>query len=122
MKDEFNNVGTIKISEEVIANIANLAACEVDGVIKLTSKNLQGEKNLVANLKPSVKGVNVVTAEDGIELSLHLVVAAGCNVPEVAKRVQENVKESVVNMTGLNVKKVNAFVVGMTENKPEQAE
>ena len=52
------NIGSVKISEEVIAGIAATAACEVEGVIRLSSKNVSSAKHIVANYKQIAKGVN----------------------------------------------------------------
>ena len=50
-----DRVGTVKISEDVIASITNMAACEVEGVSKLVLKSISNIKTAIPNYKPAVK-------------------------------------------------------------------
>ena len=118
MKEEYN-VGSIKISEDVIAGIANMAACEVEGVARLVSKGITNPKSLIANFKPAVKGVSIATTPEGLELTLQAALQQGYKIQDVAKKIQQNVSDAVQNMTGLTVKTVNVIVVGLVESKSE---
>ena len=113
-----DRVGTVKISEDVIASITNMAACEVEGVSKLVLKSISNIKTAIPNYKPAVKGVSIANIPNGgMELTLQIAVKQGHKLQDVAKRVQDNVLDAVQNMTGLSVKKVNVVVAGIVEEK-----
>ena len=111
------SVGTVKISEDVIASISNMAACEAEGVAKLVIKTVPNIKSAVPNYKNPVKGVSIVNSADGMELTLQIAVKQGYKVQNVAKHVQDNVSDAVANMTGLKVKAINVVVAGIVDEK-----
>ena len=113
-----NNIGTIKISEDVIAGIANLAAAEVDGVIKVIPKGISSIKDIIPNLKNVIKGIAVVNGADGLELTMQICVKMGFNMQTVALKVQSSVADAVQTMTGLTVKSVNVVVAAVADEKP----
>lgn len=109
--------GNVKISDDVIATIANIAVSEIDGVVKKyanpESKNILGKKNIS-------KGVRVTKINDDvISLEIDIVVLYGAKLVEVAWNVQDNVKNHVESMTGLSVEKVNVHIVNVEIEKPE---
>ena len=65
-----------------------------------------GRKNLS-------KGVKVKIEENETFIDLYMVMDYGVRIHEVSKEVQGKVKESVENMTGLNVKYVNIHIQGV---------
>ncbi len=109
--------GTIKISEEVIASIANTAAMEIEGVYKVNQKMSPSVKNISAQLKHIVKGVNIINAEDGVDITLQIIIKHGYNIPEVAQKVQRNIADALSGMTGLTIKRVNVIVTSVVEEK-----
>ena len=109
--------GTIEISEEVIASIATTAALEVEGVYKVNQKMSPSVKSLSAQLKHVVKGVNIISSEDGMDITLQIVVKHGCNIPEVSQKVQKNIFDSLSGMTGLSIKRINVIVSNVAEEK-----
>lgn len=107
--------GTIKISEEVIASIASTAAMEIEGVLRVNQKMSSSVKNISAQLKHIVKGVNIINAEDGVDITLQITIKHGYNIPEVARKVQHNVSDALSGMTGLIIKRVNIIVTSVAE-------
>lgn len=115
------NSGNVKISDEVIATIAQIAANEVDGIIG-TGSSFAGEiKQILSKKAPAGKGVKVVTENGEVTLDINVVVEYGAKIPAVSWELQENVKKNVESMTGLSVRKVNIHVVGI-EVKEEETE
>ena len=117
--EEVNNAGCVKISEDVIAGIANTAACEINGVVKLVSKGIAGAKSMIPNFKTAAKGVSIASTEDGMDFVLNIAVKPGVNIQRTAEAVQKNVIEAVQNMTGIKVNKVNVFVVSLVSVQNE---
>lgn len=109
---EENLVDSLKISEEVIAAIAGLAAHQVEGIAGM-SGTLVEDIGAIIGRKSFSKGVRVSRADGEVALDLYLNVKYGARIPEVAFKVQENVKKSVEGMTDLKVTEVNIHVRGV---------
>lgn len=111
--------GNIKISEDVIASIASIAASDTQGVSGLNSGSLKGDLASILGKKNMGKGVKVQIGEkDDVELDICLTIRFGVCVADTARAVQENVKNSVESMTGLQVVGVNVCVAGVTFEEP----
>lgn len=115
------NIGIVKISDEVVSVIANIAAEEINGVSDLQSLTGNNISQLLKGKKVSGKNVKVTLNEDYAIIDLNLAVEYGVKIPEVVASVQENVKRTVETMTGLKVSSVNVNVqniyIPKTENK-----
>lgn len=109
--------GEVKISNDVVGTIANIAASEIQGV-KGLSGGIAGDIAEMFGKKNQAKGVKVNAEDKSVELDLNIIVDFGIRIPEVSWKIQEAVKLSVESMTGLAVKVVNVHVVGV--NMPEE--
>ena len=106
-----SNAGSLKISQDVLATIANFASEEIDGVVSLA--------NTYAPIKSLLKRGSIgrpiqISLNDdvaGIDISVNL--KYGANIPQVAEALQKTVKDAVQNMTGITVSKVNVHVAGI---------
>jgi len=114
-------LGTIRISDEVVAVIAGLAATEVPGVAGMSSGGLAGGIAEMLGRKNLSKGVKVEVGEKEAAIDLFTIVEFGVQIPDVALRIQENVKSAIEKMTGLVVVEVNVHVQGV-HIPPEQEE
>ena len=106
------NLGEVKIADEVVAIIAGLAATEVDGVASMAGN---ATRELVAKLgvKSLSKGVKVDVLEGIVTVSLALNLKYGYSIKTITGKVQEKVKAAIENMTGLEVADVNIRVAGV---------
>lgn len=119
---EADDVSTLKISDEVVATIAGLAASEVEGVAGMSGGLVGGITEMLGK-KSFARGAKVEVGEKETAIDLYVVVEYGVRIPEVAQRVQENVKRAVESMTGLDVVEVNVHVQGVafhTEGREEE--
>ena len=104
--------GSLKISNEVVVKIAELAALEVPGISVKGGRLDTGENTLlVANrfinpIKAALKG-------EAAEIDISIIVIAGHKAVKVAESVQQSVKTAVQNMTGIAVSKVNVRIAGV---------
>jgi len=118
--DEDNNIlddyGSVKISEEVVAIIAGIAATDVPGVAGM-SGGIAGGIAEILGRKNLSKGVKVEVGEKEAAIDLYIIVEFGARIPEVAWDIQEKVKTAVQTMTGLNVVEVNIHVQGVNFDK-----
>lgn len=113
MREQINNGvfehGSVNISEDVISIIANLATNEVEGVAKM-SKGLAVEIGEMLGMKNPSKGVTVDIEEEEVIINLYIAIEYGYKINDLAKEIQENVKEKVQTMTGLDVVEVNVNI------------
>jgi uncharacterized alkaline shock family protein YloU len=102
----------VRISDEVVSTVAAIAATEVDGVVAMTGNLVGGLTEMLGRRNPQ-KGVRVDVGPEEAVIDLTLTVRYGVRIPEVAAKVQENVREAVERMTGLVVRAVNVHVTGV---------
>lgn len=110
--DKDEDTGVVRISDDVVGTIAGIAATEVEGVAGMGGGIVGGITEMLGR-KNLAKGVKVEVGEREAALDLFVVVDYGVRIPEVAQRVQENVKRAVESMTGLSVVEVNIHVQGV---------
>ena len=109
------NLGEVKIADEVVAIIAGLAAMEVEGVSSMAGN---ATRELIAKL--GMKSLSKVDVLDGIvTVTLALNMSYGYSIKDITAKVQEKVKAAIENMTGLEVADVNIRVAGV--DVPEEA-
>ncbi len=91
--------GKVIYNSGIVHNIVVLAVGEVEGAMPLP-----GKKN----------GISLYIEKDGIYADVSVVVKYGYNVPELAYRIQQSVKQSVENMTCYKVAEVNVHICDVT--------
>lgn len=110
--DSHSSGGSLQISTEVIEKIASHAALEVDGVCEVAPP-VSGAKAVWGRLTQP-KSVQVELKDDVADISVSIVVAYGAKIPEISERVQQNVKDSIQNMTSISVARVDVIIVGLS--------
>ena len=90
-----NQSGKVVYNAGIVHNIVALAIAEVEGALPL-----QGKKN----------GISLYLEKDGIYADVSVVVKYGYNVPELAYRIQQSIKQSVENMTRYKVAAVDVHI------------
>lgn len=121
MEDNRNKaVGGLVISEEVIAQIAGVAAKDVKGVKGLVARpsDIRG----ILKKQRSASAVQVAVNDSTIAIDIFLCLKLGARIPEVSEAVQSSVKEAVQNMTGKVVTKVNVHIqdIDLTDDAGQQ--
>jgi len=106
---EEKETGKIKIESDVVAMIAGLAAADTDGVAGMSGGITEGWTKKVSG-KNIAKGVRVEVGETETAIDLRVIIKYGYKIHEVAANLQQNVKDAVESMTGLNVVEVNVHV------------
>ena len=112
------SLGEVKIADEVVAIIAALAATEVEGVASMAG-NITNEVIGKLGIKNLSKGVKVDVLEGVVTVSLALNIKYNYSIVDVTGKVQEEVKNAVENMTGLEVADVNIKVAGVEMEKQD---
>ncbi|KMJ60008.1 hypothetical protein AB685_03975 [Bacillus sp. LL01] len=107
-----NSLGKVEIAPEVIEVIAGIAASEVEGVMQMRGNFAAGVVERLGK-KNHGKGVKVDLNEEGIKVDVFCVMQFGISIPTVAQKVQDNIRQALLNMTALEVTEVNIHVVGV---------
>ena len=110
--------GEVRIADDVVANIAALAAVEVDGVAA-TAGNITKELMNKVGMKTIGKGVRIELLESVVSVDIALIMEYGYNIPTTCKSVQERIKAAIENMTGLEVSDVNIRIAGINMEKQD---
>jgi uncharacterized alkaline shock family protein YloU len=111
-----NDLGVIRIADEVVSTVAGLAAVEVEGVASMSGGwgidlvEKLGKKNLG-------KGIKVEASGEQTSIDIFITIEFGYAIPKVAENVQKEVKLAVETMTGLTVSAVNVHVVSVMTKK-----
>ncbi len=108
--------GEVKIADEVVAQIAAIAAGEVEGVGK-SAGNLGSTLMAYVGVKKTEKNVKVEVAENIVHVEMTITVMYGYSIPEVSRTVQEKVKTAIENMTGLSVADIDVRVSAVDMEK-----
>ncbi|WP_027407747.1 Asp23/Gls24 family envelope stress response protein [Anoxybacteroides tepidamans] len=121
IEQEPAGLGKVEIAPEVIEVIAGIAASEVEGVAQMRGNFAAGVVERFGK-KNHGKGVKVEVKEEGVVIDIYCLVQFGISIPSVAKKVQENVRQALFNMTGLETSEINVHIVGIQFDaaKPEQ--
>lgn len=117
---EEESVGNIKISVDVVSTIAGIATSEIEGVAGMYGTFAGGIAEMLGAKKNPSKGVKVDMNDQNVTIDLYIVVDYGVRIPELSWEIQENVKNSVETMTGLDVLKVNIHIEGVSFDKEKE--
>lgn len=106
MNNNSNNcAGTLKISENVISEIALTAINEADGVMPYNTTKSIGLGNQ--------SSVTVKITDGSAEITALIDIKYGHKVQSCIENVQESIKSNVQDMTGIMVSKVNVKVISL---------
>ena len=87
--------GKTVYNADIVQNIVAIAVAEVEGALPT-----QGKK----------RGITLRLERESIYADVSVAVKYGQNVPELAYRIQQSVKQSVENMTRYKVAEVNVHI------------
>lgn len=88
--------GKVVYNVGILRNIVTLAVAEVEGT--------------VSNEHNKKSGISLYIEKDGVYVDVSVAVQYGYNVPELAYRIQQTVKQSVENMTHYKVAQVDVHI------------
>lgn len=101
--------GKITLDRKILVSIINLAAKEINGVVAVSNSQRPWISKL---FKRYDDGVEVKFEKNGaLTVDVYLTIGVGCSVPDIAYRVQENVRNSLATMVALKPLKINVHVV-----------
>ena len=98
----------LKISEDAISSIIELAINEIEGVFVFES----GLASKLTKKKP----IHIEMNEDSISIEISVNIQYGNCIQELIPKVQENIKTNIEIMTALNVSNIYVHVAGIKTN------
>ncbi len=109
-----NELGSIDIAIDVIANIAGGAVVESYGVVGMASKHQvrDGFAELLGKENYS-RGVVVENNDGLLDVDLYIIVGYGVKISEVANNIQTSVKYRLEKTFGLTINTINIHVQGV---------
>lgn len=105
-------LGQIEIAPEVIETIAGIATTEVEGVAATRGNFASGVVERFGK-KVHNKGIKSSIANDVIVIDVFCSIKYGYSIPKVANDIQSRIRQSVQNMTELQIQEVNIHVTGI---------
>lgn len=108
---------SLKVSDEVIAEIISNAAMEVDGVAAVA----KAKKNPIKTVMKDKRKLDIRTelAGDVLEIYVGIIIKSDAKAVATAEAVQNKIKSSVQNMLNLTVTKVNVNITDCEEENKD---
>jgi uncharacterized alkaline shock family protein YloU len=119
--EEEEELGYIELADDVIAIVASLAALDVPGVISMSTGFREGLSNFLGK-KSLAKGVRVKVTGHSCRIAVYVTVEYGCNIPEVALKLQKKVKSAVDEMTEYTAEYVDVHIEGVRKREKSELE
>jgi uncharacterized alkaline shock family protein YloU len=106
-----SELGRITIAPEAVAQIVGRVAAECYGVVGMAVRGPARDRvtQLLPRGRPA-RGIVVRNLDGAVALDLHVVVAYGLNLAEVASTVRSQVSYEVERLTGLRVASVDVHI------------
>ncbi len=105
-------LGRVQLAPEVLEVIIGIATTEVKGVANTRGSFATGVAEKFGRVQHG-KGVKTYWSEGELVVDVYCVVKYGFGVREVAREVQKQVRNAIVNMTALETKEVNVHITGI---------
>ncbi len=100
--------GTIRISDKVMAELAKRVCLSVSGVAAMDARFTELLPSVITG--EDAEGVQISVEDNEIRVELYFTVYYGVRVPDLALRVQKEIKDTLKAETGLSVAYVNVNV------------
>lgn len=115
------SLGKVEIAPEVIEVIAGIAASEIEEISSMRGNFATGVVEKLGK-KSHGKGVKVELSESGIIIDLYVVLNYGVSIPQIAQKLQTNIRQTLKNMTALEIDEINVHVVGVQMDVKDEIE
>ncbi len=107
--------GKITLDRKILVSIINLAAKEINGVESVTNKERPFWKKVFNRYDD---GVEIKFEKNGaLTIDVYINIYIGFSVPDIAYRVQENIRNSLATMVALKPLKINVHVINIECDK-----
>lgn len=113
---KYGEKGKITCDKNILLSIINLATKEIKGVARLTNSYLPWIKK--AFKKNAYEGVEIKFENNGtLKVDVYIDVFVGENMPDIAFKVQENIKNNLSSMVEIKASKINVHIMDVVCDK-----
>ncbi len=105
-------LGKVQLAPEVLEVIIGIATNEIKGVANTRGNFATGVAEKFGKVMHG-KGVKTEWSKEGLTIDVYCVIEYGFSVPEIAKKIQEKVRDAIFHMTSLETKEVNIHITGI---------
>ena len=119
--ERLDEMGDIRLADDVISIVASLACQEVPGVLSMAG-GITDDLNSLIGKENASKGVRLKFNNKVVTANVYVVVEYGYNIPEIALAIQEKVKDAIEEMTKFEVQFVDVHVEGVARRKVSELE
>ena len=109
----------LRVSEEVVSAIAYKTILEIPGVFEINGNIIDELTNMLGSKAKNkrTRGIKVDFDENQILLDTYLTVEYGVKIPDIAWDIQDKVKKTLEESTGMKVRAVNVHIQGINFDK-----
>lgn len=110
-----NHLGTISISEDYFRVLIGRAVSACFGVAGMANGNCRQQLRSFFKKSQSFddQGILISSGLQGLKIELHIVITYGLNIAEICRSIENKVRYTVENATGLTVGSVKVYVDSM---------
>ncbi len=105
-----SDLGSIHISNDVLAILVGRSAEQCYGIVGMAAKRASDGISQLLNLENYSRGIKVRSKGNEVEIDMYIVVEYGVSINAVAQTAIDTVKYNVERQTSLKVTKVNVSV------------
>ena len=109
--------GTLRVSNDVIADLAGYAALECYGVVGMAYTDAQDNIVRLLSLGSLRKGIDVSTCEGRVKVDLHTVLEQGVNMASVVRNLTSSVTHLVKQIAELQSVDVKVHIEGLRASR-----
>lgn len=115
MFEKESALGSVNVSNDVVATIVGGAVTECYGVVGMASQKMlkDGWYELLKRENFS-RGVVIESKDTGIKVDLYVIIGYGMKISEVTYEIQKKVKYVLETTLDVEVDSVNVFVQGIS--------
>lgn len=106
-------MGTIKISETVLAKIISDVVMSSYGVVGLAYRNAAEGIFTLFNQDKMFKGVKLSIVGNTVDVAIDVVIEYGVKIPTFTENLSESIAYRVEKITGAKVRNINIYVQGI---------
>lgn len=120
LPSENGDRGSILMENGALSAIVRKAACQVEGVTRITGNSIVDNiAEFMGSKRIQDRSIQISVNRSELQIELSINVAYGFSLPLVASQVQQNVSGAIRDLTGLTVTQVNVVIREM-EDLPEE--
>lgn len=108
-----NELGQIRISNEVLALFAGLQAVECFGIVGMAAVSMRDGLVKLLRRDSLAKGISVNIVDNKLTVDFHVIVSYGVSIVAVCDNLISSVKYKLEHFSGMEVEKINVYVEGV---------